>query len=239
MSSPIDLATIPEDQLAQALAKVKSSKATEALRARLPAQLAPLASNIAITEPIHTDSVSAMDGLYYSSFMFKKRSIMMAVTVDLSPYSPSQNSEEPHAKQLELIWKEWETSLKCGTGSADSLMYSLSLRYSHPKDLTDREEDLSIPTYQLRHDRRKPATVKAFTSSYMDVGLSMYQSSHGGIRYVVQELVKDMGFCGGEVDNKLQMEVMEALLGDDGKQLLGSCIEGGTPLREIIDLTNS
>ena len=47
MSSPsqIDYTTMREDRLAEMLSKVKSSRETEALRARLPAQLAQFASN--------------------------------------------------------------------------------------------------------------------------------------------------------------------------------------------------
>jgi hypothetical protein len=236
MSSRIDLSTIPEDQLAEALSKAKSSRETEALRARLPAQLAPFASNIAITKPIHIVSTSAIDGLYYSSFGIKERRIAMAVTVVPSPYSQWKNSEEP--QPLELVWRDWWTSSKNGTGSADSFMYSLSLRYGPnftAESRTDEEEDFPLTSRGIRCDRGKRWTMKAFTGSYIDPGPSLYQSSNGGIKCVAAELARDMGFRGGKVDDKLPMEVIEALLGDDGRQLLDSCVEEGTPLRKVIE----
>ena len=45
----------------------------------------------------------------------------------------------------------------------------------------------------------------------------MTKLSHDGIKSAVEEVVRDMG-C--ELDNKL--EVIEALLGEDGRQLLDS-----------------
>lgn len=237
--SQIDLATIPENQLAEALSKVKSSRETEALRARLPAQLAPFASNITITEPIHTVSISAIDGLYYSSFGINERKIVMAVTVVPSPYSQSKVS---YMRPLEVVWRDWWTSSKNGTGSADSFMYSLSIRCRRPNfnaesPTAEKEDpDFRLPSRGLRLDRGKRGTAKAFTGWYVDPGPSLYQSSHGYIKAVVAELVQDMGFLGGgDEDDTLLVEVIEALLGDDGKQLLESCVEEGTPLRKVIE----
>jgi len=59
----------------------------------------------------------------------------------------------------------------------------------------------------------------AFTGSYADPGTSVSGFSHDGIKSVVEEVVRDMGFRESELDNKL--EVIEALLGGDGRQLLG------------------
>jgi hypothetical protein len=49
------------------LSKVKSSRETETLRARLPAQLAQFASNISIIEPIQTIRISHTDEVYCCS----------------------------------------------------------------------------------------------------------------------------------------------------------------------------
>jgi hypothetical protein len=73
----------------------------------------------------------------------------------------------------------------------------------------------------------------AFTGWYDDPGTSDSESSHGGIKSVVEEVVRDMGFRECELDNKL--EVIEALLGDDGRQLLESDAQEGTTLRKIIE----
>jgi len=73
----------------------------------------------------------------------------------------------------------------------------------------------------------------AFTSRYSDPGMSESESSHGGIKSVVEEVVRDMGFRERELDDKL--EVIEALLGDDGRQLLESHAREGTTLRKIIE----
>jgi hypothetical protein len=59
---------------------------------------------------------------------------------------------------------------------------------------------------------------KAFTGSYGDPGTFESKSSHSGVKSIVEEVVRDMGFRECELDNKL--EVIEALLGDDGRQLL-------------------
>jgi hypothetical protein len=51
----------------------------------------------------------------------------MSVAVVPSP----QDSEQLHAKPLKLVWQDWRTSSKYFTGSADSHMHSLSLKYAH------------------------------------------------------------------------------------------------------------
>ena len=56
---------------------------------------------------------------------------------------------------------------------------------------------------------------KAFTGWYDDPGKSESEFSHGGIKSVVEEVIRDMAFREGELDNKL--EVIEALLGHDGR----------------------
>jgi hypothetical protein len=129
--SQIDHANMPEDQLAEMLSKVKSSRETEALRARLPAQLTPFASNISVIEPIQTLSISPTDGVHNCSCGVKERRVFMSVAVVPSPHSQSQDSEEPHAKPLELVWRDWWTSSRYLTGSTDPHMHSLSLRYGH------------------------------------------------------------------------------------------------------------
>ena len=60
-----------------------------------------------------------------------------------------------------------------------------------------------------------------FTGWYDDdSGISQSLSSHGGIKSVVGDVVRDMGFREGEIDDKLKLEVIEALLGGDGRQIL-------------------
>lgn len=66
-ASQIDHATMSEDQLAEMLSKMKSSRETEALRARLPAQLAPFASNISIIKLIQTVHTSPTGGVHCCS----------------------------------------------------------------------------------------------------------------------------------------------------------------------------
>jgi len=74
----------------------------------------------------------------------------------------------------------------------------------------------------------------AFTGWYDDPGMSMSGFSHGGIQSVVEEVVRDMGFRESELDNKLVMEVLDALLGGDGRRLLENyALE--TTLRKIIE----
>ena len=138
----------------------------------------------------------------------------VVVIPDPSPHSQSQDAEEPHAKPLELVWRDWWTSSRYLTGSADSHMHSFSLVYGLP-----------------HREMRSKAT--AFTGWYDDPGTSESQSSHGGVKSVVEEVVRDMGFRECELDNKL--EVIEALLGDDGRQLLEGHAQDGTTLRKIIE----
>lgn len=99
------------------------------------------------------------------------------------------------------------------TGSADSRMHSISLKYGH---------------------RGSRSEVTAFTGWYQDPGISLdSKSSHGNMKSIVEEVAQDMGFREGELDNKV--EVIEALLGDDGRQLLESHAEEGKTLRKIIE----
>jgi hypothetical protein len=128
----------------------------------------------------------------------------MSVAVVPSP----QDLEQLHAKSLELVWQDWRTHSRYLTGSASSHMHSLSLKYAHAR------------------------RVEAFTGWYCDPGTSESQSSHAGIKSVVTEVARDMGFREGELDNKL--EVIEALLGHDGRQLLESHAQD-TTLRKIIE----
>jgi len=205
-ASQIDHATIPEDQLAEMLSKVKSSRETEALRARLLAQLAPFASNISIIEPIQTVRTSPTDGVHLCTCKVKERRICMSVAVVPSPYSQSQDSEEPDAKPLKLIWRDWWTRSKYLTGSADSHMHSIFLQYGPP---------------------RRGMHSKAFTGWYDDdPGTSVTKYSHGGVKSVVEEVVRDMGFRESELDYKL--EIIEALLGDDKRELLERYAQDGT-----------
>jgi hypothetical protein len=75
--------------------------------------------------------------------------------------------------------------------------------------------------------------VEAFTGWYCDSGTSGSGYSHGRIKSVVEEVARDMGFREGELDN--QLEVIEALLGHDGRELLESHAEGKTSLRKVIE----
>jgi hypothetical protein len=207
-ASQVDHGPIPEDQLAEMLSKMKSSRETEALRARLPAQLAPFASNISVVEPTQTVSVSATDGLYFCGCAVKERRIYMSVAVAPSPQSQSQDSD---SKPLELVWRDWSTSSR---GSAHSHMHSLSLQYGRPPF--------------GRH-----SNVEAFTGWYCDSATSGSEYSHGRIKSVVEEVARDMGFREGKLDN--QLEVIEALLGHDGRELLESHAEDRKTLRKVIE----
>ncbi len=75
----------------------------------------------------------------------------------------------------------------------------------------------------------------AFTGRYFDPATLVSASSHGGVKSVAEEVVRDMGFRESELDNKL--EVIEALLGDDGRQLLDGHghVEDGATLRKVIE----
>ena len=102
----------------------------------------------------------------------------------------------------------------CISGSADSNMHSISLQYGPPH-------------------RRMRSKATAFTGWYEDPGTSLESElSHGGVKSVVEEVVQDMGLRENQLDNKL--EVIEALLGDDGRRLLES--HGRTlALRKVIE----
>ena len=66
--------------------------------------------------------------------------------------------------------------------------------------------------------------------------MSETEFSHGRIKSVVNEVVQDLGFREREIDNEL--EVIEALLGDDGRELLESYAQdshGPPTLRKVIE----
>jgi hypothetical protein len=131
----------------------------------------------------------------------------MSVAVALSP--------EPHvAKTLKLDYLDWWSSSRYITGAAQSHMQSISFQYGSPQ-----------------HGMGVKA--KAFTGWYDDPGMSETISNHGGIKSVVKEIVRDLGFRECEIDNEL--EVIEALLGDDGRELLESYAKDGPTLRKIIE----
>jgi hypothetical protein len=98
-------------------------------------------------------------------------------------------------------------------------MHSISIQYDPP------------------HDGMRHSPVTAFTGWYDDPGTSETYFSHGNMKSVVEKVVRDMGFRERELDNKL--EVIEALLGDDGRQLLdshsGSWDETSESLKKIIE----
>ena len=201
--SQTDLATISEVQLAETLSKVKCLRQTEELQARLPAQLAPFESNISIIKPIETVNTNPT-GVHHCVCKVKERKIRMSVAVAPSPDS------EPHVKTLKLDYLDWWSSSRYLTGAAQSHMQSISFQYGPPH-------------------RGK---TKAFTGWYDDPGTSETISKHGGIKSVVKEIVRDMGFHGCEID---ELEVIEALLGDDGRELLESYAQDGPTLRKIIE----
>ena len=210
-ASQIDLAAITDDQLAEMLSELKFSRETEALRARLPGQLAPFASNISITKPVQTVSISPSGGIHGCWCKIKERKICMSVNVAPSLYSPA--SQPRPAQPIQLVWRDWCTGANYLTGSADSHMHSISLQYG-PRRGTYSE-------------------AKGFTGWYQDPGMSRTRYSHGGIRSVVEEVVRDMGFHESELDNKV--EVLEALLGDDGKRLVEKHTGPGVTLRKTIE----
>lgn len=65
----------------------------------------------------------------------------------------------------------------------------------------------------------------------------MILHSHGGIRSVVEEVIRDMGFRENELDIEPMVKVIGALLGDDGMEILESTIRDReeTRLRDIIE----
>lgn len=210
-ASQIDLATMPEDQLAEALSEVRSSRETKALRARLPEILAPFASNITVIEPIQTADTFHNDGANCCYCSVRERRIRLSVAVVLSRHSQSRRAKKkPRGKRLELFWRDWETSSRYLSGSADSDMHSITLQYGRSK-------------------------ATAFTGGYADPGTSGIEHSHGGIKSVVKKVVKGMGFHGSEHYN--ETEVIEALLSRDGGQLLDlhAQIDGRPTLRETIE----
>jgi hypothetical protein len=138
----------------------------------------------------------------------------MLVTV--APASPHSESKEPHAKPLTLIWRDWQTSSAYISGTADSHTRSISLHYGP------------------RHGMCLPEPeAKAFIGSYSDPQMALSGFSHGGVRSVVEKVVRDMGVRECEFGNKL--EVIDALLGDDGKKLLESHTHKKITLRKIIE----
>jgi hypothetical protein len=101
---------MPEDQLAEAISEVRSSRETEALRARLPEILTQFALNITIIEPIQTVDTFNNDGANCCYCSIRERRICMSVAVVPSPHSKSRATKRPRAKRLELFWRDWETS---------------------------------------------------------------------------------------------------------------------------------
>lgn len=139
----------------------------------------------------------------------------MSVTVVPRPYiQPPQGSGELSAKSLKLVWRDWWTTSRYLTGSAQSLMHSITLEY----DSLD--------------PGKKSTRAEAFIGWYDDPGTGESELNHGGIKSVVEEVVRDMGLSEGELDSHLK--VLEALLGDDGRQLLESHDDEKT-LSQIID----
>lgn len=220
-------ATMPEDQLAELLSNVKSLRETEALRARLPAQLAPFASNISITKPVEIISTSPPVGINGSYFIVNERRISMSVAVVPSPPSHSQSQgqgsagpadEPPRAKKkpLELIYRDWMTRTLYVSGAAESEMLYIFLHYGDSGDATR-------------------SRARAFSGRYSDPQIRGIGYSHGRIKSVVGEVARDMGLREGELENKLEM--IDALLGDDGKELLDSPPWEGPrePLRKVIE----
>ncbi|KAK2756135.1 hypothetical protein FQN54_005543 [Arachnomyces sp. PD_36] len=207
--------TMSEDELTEMLSKVKSARETEELRARLPSQLAPFASNISITKPVETTNISRGDGMHFCGCGIKQRIIHMSVTVVPRPdMQPPQGSGELPAKSLKLAWRDWWTTSRYLTGLAQSHMHSITLEY----DSLD--------------PGKGPTRVKAFIGWYDDPGTGEVALNHGGIKSVVDEVVRDMGLGEGELGS--QLEVLEALLGDEGRQLLKKNDDEKT-LSQIID----
>ena len=143
----------------------------------------------------------------------------MSVAVVPESHLQSQDPEEPHVEPLELLWQDWGTTSRYFlTDTADSHTYSISLEYGSPH----------CELYSL---------ATAYAGLYADPGISKRGFSHGGIKFVVEEVVQDMGFREHELDNSLKLEVLEALLGDDARELLhGDAVDAaGTTLRKIIE----
>jgi hypothetical protein len=115
---------------------------------------------------------------------------------------------------LELVWRDWQTSLKYISVSVDSHILSISLQYGPP------------------HGGTRSLKATAFICKYDHLQASLSESAHGGVKSVVEEMVRDMGFREGDI-NKL--EVIGVLLGDDGRQLMESQAVDGTTLGEIIE----
>ena len=84
----------------------------------------------------------------------------------------------------------------------------------------------------LQYGRSKAT---AFTGDYTDPGISEIEHSHGDIKLVVEDVVKGMGFR--ESKRYDELEVIEALLGRDGGQLLDlyAHIDHRPTLRETIE----
>jgi hypothetical protein len=138
------------------------------------------------------------------------------MSVAVVPHSQSQDSEEPHAKPLKLVWRDWRTSSKQLSGSADSHTHSISLQYGPPR-------------------RGMRPNARAFTGWYDDPGRSVDDYSHGGVKSVAEEVARDMGLQESELDSDKKLEVIEALLGADGRQLLESHARDETTLRKVIE----
>jgi hypothetical protein len=231
-TSHIDLTSISVEELSNSLSKVECALQTEALRARLPAQLVPFASNISVTTPVQSISISPTDGLNESACEVNESRVVMSVTVFSSDSQPKDDSDEPGVKSLELVWRHWWTA----SGSVYSRMYSLFLEYGRPSDIKwakravkqGRRQDRIIPAHEM------PLRAKAFTGLYGDPGMDRYRSTHGGIKMIVAELVKDMGFSSGGEVNKL--DVLESLLGDGARESLDRCVEEERPtFRKVIE----
>jgi hypothetical protein len=126
---------------------------------------------------------------------------------------PSRGSRlEDEVKHLELHWQEWTTCVKYDTGVALSAIQAISLYYGPPF--------LPPPERHYDDDYFRPKTncvgfKEAFVGEYNDPGTDMCERSHGQIKIVAREVLRDLGFTDEYETRKMELEFIEALLGDD------------------------
>ncbi|KIM91604.1 hypothetical protein PILCRDRAFT_810886 [Piloderma croceum F 1598] len=78
-------------------------------------------------------------------------------------------------------------------------------------------------------DKRAPSK-SAYSSGYDDPGQTRYEASHGGVKEVLDALLKDLGSSASSLD---EIAIVKLLVGDGVDDILDDEIEG-LSLRKVI-----
>jgi hypothetical protein len=110
-------------------------------------------------------------------------------------------------KELTLTLCRWRLYHIYVSGSASSETISASIKYGKKQDLG------------------------AFASEYSDPGIEMFEATHGGVKTVLKNLLRDLG-GGGDLD---EIEMLGLLMGDDLEAMIDVELKKRYPsLRKVI-----